>query len=339
MKDWLATLDRLLRGGDDTVRVCMAAVRGSAPREAGACMLVTAAAQHGTIGGGHLEFLAARIARDMLSGRQSARIDRMALGAALGQCCGGAVDLWFERFEGRDAPFVATALAARADATPLVLATTCAADRVVRRELLTAGSPAWLLLPHPLRTGDADATLLRDPSGDRYWERLDLREQPLWIFGAGHVAGALVPMLAPLPFALTWIDSRAAAFAAAPDSVRCIVADAPEDEVAGASDAAMFLVMTHSHDQDFAICRALLRRERLAWAGLIGSASKRTRFRQRLEARGVAAADFARITCPIGLPGLPGKRPAEIAIAVAAQVLQVAQALRAAHDTSQAASA
>ncbi|MEE8616726.1 MAG: XdhC family protein, partial [Roseateles sp.] len=77
--------------------------------------------------------------------------------------------------------------------------------------------------------------------------------------------------------------------------------------------------------EDFEIIAACLRRQRergdLGFIGMIGSRSKWASFRQRLEARGFTADDLARVTCPIGLPGVAGKQPAVIAVAVLAQIL------------------
>src|SRR6202163_4845496 len=92
---WIDTLVRLRDCGQPAVVVTVASTRGSAPREAGTKMIVTAAAVHGTIGGGHLEHKAIAIARDLLIGGANA-LRRFPLGASLGQCCGGLVHLLFE---------------------------------------------------------------------------------------------------------------------------------------------------------------------------------------------------------------------------------------------------
>ena len=115
MKDWLRTLhDELVAGGKPIVRVVVATVRGSAPREPGACMLVSGDGERGTIGGGHLEFVATRVAREMLAtAAASSRLDRFSLGASLGQCCGGIVELWFQRYEPASLPGLAEALRLR----------------------------------------------------------------------------------------------------------------------------------------------------------------------------------------------------------------------------------
>ena len=85
---------------------------------------------------------------------------------------------------------------------------------------------------------------------------------------------------------------------------------------------ACFLVLTHSHDLDLRITEAILRRGDFAYLGLIGSATKRARFVHRFEERGIATDTLARITCPIGVPGIAGKEPEVIAVAVVAQLLQ-----------------
>lgn len=150
---------------------------------------------------------------------------------------------------------------------------------------------------------------------------------PAWnvaVFGAGHVGRALVALLAALPCRVAWIDSREGEFPGeVPAGVDRIVSEAPADEVADLPAGCDVVVMTHSHALDQEIVEAALRRPDLRYLGLIGSATKRARFLARLAERGFPPAQVARLTCPVGVPGAGGKLPAEIAIAVAAQLLQV----------------
>ena len=154
-------------------------------------------------------------------------------------------------------------------------------------------------------------------------------EAPLFdlqLYGAGHVGRATVHLLETLPCRVTWIDEREAEFpatASAPHITRLCV-DAVEAEVQQALPGAFYLVLTHSHDLDLRITEAVLRRGDFGFFGLIGSATKRARFLARLTQRGVAAGAMARLTCPIGVAGIPGKQPEQIALAVVAQLLQVA---------------
>ena len=108
----------------------------------------------------------------------------------------------------------------------------------------------------------------------------------------------------------------------APGNVRIAVTDVPEAEVTAAPEGAYFLVMTHSHALDQALAECILRRGRFAYFGLIGSASKRGQFERRMAQRGIAVASMEDMTCPIGVPGIKGKDPATIAIAVAAQLIE-----------------
>ena len=85
-------------------------------------------------------------------------------------------------------------------------------------------------------------------------------------------------------------------------------------------------MLTHSHDLDLRITEAILRRGDFGYLGLIGSKTKRARFIHRFEQRGIAAEAIARMTCPIGVPGIAGKEPEVIAVAVVAQLLQAAGA-------------
>lgn len=152
------------------------------------------------------------------------------------------------------------------------------------------------------------------------------------LFGAGHVGRALAEVLGRLPLRVRWIDPRAEEFPAAVASnieVRCT--DTPEAEVRQAPPDAVFLVLTHSHALDFELVRAILGRDDFRLCGLLGSHSKRARFAQRLRVRGVAEHAIARLCCPLGVPGLAGKEPEVIAIAIAAQVLQLRGAAHAAH--------
>jgi len=313
------------------VRIVVATVRGSAPREPGACMIVSMQRGSptcwgdgtvGTIGGGHLEFVAARIARGLLEAPSAdARLDRFSLGASLGQCCGGIVELWFQRYDASDLPFLAQALHARESGGASVMASGAIAESGVGPRLLD--HDAAVREGAGALDGEQDAVLLHHASGPMLYERILPRDTDLWLFGAGHVAKALVHVLAPLPFAITWIDSREGMLPGdLPRDVRTVHSPQPAEELQDMSAGAWALVMTHSHDEDFSLCEALLRHGRFGWAGVIGSLPKATRFRQRLLQRGFSAQEISRLTMPIGIGGIRSKEAAAIAVAVAAQLLQ-----------------
>ena len=152
---------------------------------------------------------------------------------------------------------------------------------------------------------------------------------PVAVFGAGHVGTALVNALAPLPFAVTWIDSRDEIFPERlPQHVVCEHSDPVHGAVPHLVPGSRVLVMSFSHAEDLAIVLACLQRLRergdLPFVGVIGSSTKWATFRHRLAERGFSDEEMARVTCPIGLPGIVGKEPAVIAASVAAQMLQLA---------------
>lgn len=146
----------------------------------------------------------------------------------------------------------------------------------------------------------------------------------LQLHGAGHVGRAIVRLLADLPCQVLWVDERDKEFPSepSPPHIERLVSDAPEAEVALGRPGDAYLVLTHRHDLDLRIVEAILRRGDFGFCGLIGSATKRARFEHRLRERGIPAATLARLTSPIGLPGLSGKEPAVIAVSVVAQLLQ-----------------
>lgn len=169
-----------------------------------------------------------------------------------------------------------------------------------------------------------------DPSALREQLTRDLmqRHAPVALFGGGHVGTALVRALAPLPFAVTWIDSRDEIFPPdAPANVRCEHSDPVHAAVAELPAGSRVLIMSFSHAEDLDIVATCLRRQReradLAFIGLIGSRTKWATFRHRLSDRGFSDAELSRVTCPIGVKGVQGKEPEVIAVAVAAQLLQL----------------
>ncbi len=277
-------------------RVVVAEARGSTPREVGAAMLVWADGQSGTIGGGTLEHEAAQAARAGQAG-----LRRQALGPDLGQCCGGAVALLTERYD--------AAVVAQLD------------PEVVARPVAGAPKPFPVsrILAAARGQGMAPAPALIDG-----WmvEPVTRPMRPIWIWGAGHVGRALIHVLSPLPdLALTWVDTRLERFPQdVPDGVTVLPAANPADLVRHAPAQAEHLIVTYSHALDLELCHRLLHHG-AAFTGLIGSATKWARFRSRLTDLGHSPEKIAKITCPIGDPGL-GKHPQAIAVGVGQALLR-----------------
>jgi xanthine dehydrogenase accessory factor len=260
--DWLGAAQQLRRDGLPGVLVTVAEVRGHAPREAGAKMVVSRDRTWGSVGGGNLEATAVSRARELIASGatapevREAQLSPHARNEHGRQCCGGAVRL--------------------------------------------------LLEPLPARPVIA-------------------------LFGIGHVGYELARILSRLPVQLLLVDSRAGQL----DRVRLAdVIDGSADvsthhtllgeQVLGQlPHGAHVVIMTHDHAEDFALCDAALRvPQPLGSIGLIGSSVKWARFRAQLAAGGHTPEAIARITCPIGEPGIKGNEPPVIAVAVASQLLR-----------------
>lgn len=301
MFDRADLLETLARHGR-VVRVVIAEVQGSSPREVGAAMLVWEAGQSGTIGGGALEHLATERARAMLAGGVARRFDRVPLGPAIGQCCGGAVALLSELFE-VDATLPEDVLARPVQGeAPMPLA--------VKR--LLAAQRGQGIAPAPQLVQGWFVEPMARPA------------RQVWVWGAGHVGRALVSVLAPLPdLAITWVDTAPDRFPEAiPSGVTVVPAADPARLVAHAPRGAEHVVLTYSHALDLELCHRILSHG-FAALGVIGSATKAARFRARLHDLGHLPQEVARLACPIGDKSL-GKHPQAIALGVATALLRQA---------------
>jgi xanthine dehydrogenase accessory factor len=341
-RDWLPTLVKFLDREPVVVRIAVAEVRGSTPREPGAFMLVGRDSVEGSIGGGQLEWEAIAGARELLTDTGvAARVNKVVLGADVGQCCGGVVSVWLERFTRESLGLLRMASDAGTRGCA-VLSSTVRGCKVEHRVVRRSGTGASGIVATAAGTA-ADAgvdettdRLLREPrqralpilthnsAGEpTFLERLDDEFPAVWLYGAGHVGQALARILTELPLRLTWVDSRAELF---PDTIGGGARIVREpDSLATVSEApvgAYFIVMSHSHPLDYSLCHALLERNDFAWLGLIGSASKAARFRSRLKRAGIGPDVIHKLVCPIGVDGIESKWPAAIAVAVAAQLMQ-----------------
>jgi len=334
MHNWIAELAQIT---EPSVLVTVASVRGSAPREVGAKMIVTAKESIGTIGGGQLEYRCTRLACEQLKADNAngARklLRRFALGANCGQCCGGVVEVMFERMsrpddawlselrelhDSRQAVVMATSTG-NADGKYLITAEACTAFGGDRNCPHAIRSAAESMLAGSDDAISADGFLLEAirPNGFN-----------IAVFGAGHVGTATVDVLRRLDCNIRWIDSRRNIFPALlPKNVLAVESADPAREVLAMPPASWFLIMTHSHPVDLEICTQVLAREDFAYCGLIGSLSKRRRFERLMKKQGIGESVLGRLVCPIGALGVQGRKPVEIAIAVAAELLQVRDAL------------
>lgn len=193
MKIWALIL-RALEGHGRCALVSVVKTEGSAPRDAGARLVVTPEGFHGTIGGGTLEWRAIAEAQSLLDRGAAVKLASHALGPDMGQCCGGRVQLATEIFDASSLPSV--------------------------RDLAAREAQGRFTLKGRIASLDIMESFGED-------------NRRLYLFGAGHVGKALVLALAPLPFDVQWIDARPGAFPrAVPQNVTLAasadLAEAPE---------------------------------------------------------------------------------------------------------------
>ncbi len=302
-----AALVEAVEAHTQVVRLVVADVKGSAPREPGTSMLIWDDGILGTIGGGRLEFDAVKTARKLLEDGTAQLVSRIALGPEVDQCCGGSVTLAYEIY----------------NATTLDVAMSGIQDKASYMRQLEQGShtPPTALLSQVAQAIAQSQPVSTQLSKGWLVEPVWRARLPVFIYGAGHVGRALALMLAPLPqFEVHLCDVREEQFEDLPDNIQKSWTLLPTDVMAHAPQTAAHLIMTPEHEYDLELCHRLLSRS-FGYAGLIGSQTKWVRFRKRLIDLGHDDRQIDRIQCPIGDPGL-GKHPQAIAIGVTALLLQ-----------------
>ena len=303
---WTTTLKQLIEDHHNVVMVTVVNVEGSAPRESSSRMFVLPEQIIETIGGGNLEYEAITLARRMLNEENDQHycLELYGLGPALNQCCGGAVTLAFEVFT--SVPSWLNESEQYLSQYNSILVTRFTED--------TAN-----------RNFHDDVTMAQTNLDDRVLiERFNLLMPDVVIFGAGHVGSALVEVLSRLPFKISWVDEREDLFAdELPLNVTKFTGASWQQLVKRLPHQALNIIMTHSHELDEDICFSYLNEMDFYFLGLIGSKTKRARFLHRLRDRGIDQQRLGQLTCPIGVPEVTGSTPAEIAISVAAQLLNL----------------
>jgi xanthine dehydrogenase accessory factor len=335
MNQWIDDLDGLSGDDEYCVVVTVAGVRGSAPRETGAKMIVTGKETIGSIGGGQLEYQCTRLAFEQLQekdGSEQRLQRRFPLGTNCGQCCGGVVDIMFERVAMQSSAWLMALSRLHKERRPVVVVTPLnevngknlvTEDRCIHFEYNVRCPEAIIAAARQLINDNGSAMLL-----DNFLLEPVLQSDfHIAVFGAGHVGAATVDVLSKLDCRIRWIDSRRNIFPAhLPDNVTTVESGNPAQEVAAMPQGTNFLVMTHSHPLDYEICDQVLRRGDFTYCGLIGSHSKRRRFERDMRKQAMPGALLERLSCPIGIAGIASKKPADIAIAVAAELLHIRDA-------------
>ena len=336
--NWLQHLVRYSRTHGIFTRVTVLRSEGSAPREVGAWMLVGVSDQFGTIGGGALELDATRLARSLFESRVASsnnwvrEVKDYPLGPSLGQCCGGFVKLLFEVFTADEVSTLDASLTSDLDEELLVFRPVESGEPLQ----LAASRKEFHSWPFQISkhmremlSGQSlrKAQYYNDRGKDSGWfiEPVELREIPLYLYGAGHVGQAVASVLENLEFRVKWLDFSADRFPAKdnlPGNAEIVVTSTPHKVGQDAKTGAFHIIMTYSHSVDLAICHALLQKNQFGFLGLIGSRTKRQRFFNRLLEMNVDHNAIERMVCPIGANVTTGKQPNHIAIAIAAQLVE-----------------
>ncbi|WP_166113629.1 xanthine dehydrogenase accessory protein XdhC [Pseudoalteromonas sp. Z9A5] len=253
-QNWAQAIAQHEQSGTNYVIATVLGTNGSTPRGTGSKMVISGEHIYDTLGGGHLEFVVIKKARELLVQDEATQvIEQFNLAANLGQCCGGVATVMLECMQ-------------------------C--------------------------------------------ERFTLD-----IYGAGHVAQALIGILAQLPIRIRWIDNRADVFPEQiPANVVKIIDEEPTQQIKHAPNNNNYLILTHNHQLDFELTQAIIKRGDANWLGVIGSDTKAKRFKQRLTHRNFTAEQVKQMICPVGLKNVTGKLPMEVAISISAQLISLYQA-------------
>ena len=334
MGDWVADLRSRIDNGGSAVLVTVAKVQGSSPRAPGTRMLVTADDRTGTVGGGKIELQATQYARDMLAENRDIAVRDFTSDPGLDQSCGGRLTLVFDRIDRSSAGWLSAATGFReSDSRPVLVSRLDTSAKLVVAESERYGSLGAPNLDHAASGAAAvsdHVTRLETHEGVPLLigPIYEDREIELVLFGAGHVGAAIAAVLGSHPdLRITWVDDRPGLLPERTGpNVRAITTEDPAGRVPEMPPGAYFAIMSHSHKLDFDIVEQVLRRGDFRYCGLIGSASKHAQFTKRWLDRGLSEEALEHLVCPIGVDGITGRQPADIAISVAAEILRIRDA-------------
>lgn len=331
MRNMFRQIASLLSQGKDLVLVTVIASSGATPRGAGARMLIADTGRVcGTIGGGAVEYrseqIAARMLKEKCSGQQDFSLTKDDV-QNLGMICGGAVQVYFRFLPAGDRETLA--LCEKAEdlyqkGEDLWLLSDIGDEGRLGLCAKSCGSlfvdaPDWLtgeLSRHPKR--------LVKEGRDLYVEQINSSGR-VYVFGCGHVAQELVPVLSHVGFRCVALDdrpefARKELFPTAEEVLLIDFTRISDFITVGAEDYAC--VMTRGHAFD-AVVQAQMLKTPACYIGVIGSRHKKAGVFQRLrEEYGFTDEDFARVTTPIGL-SIKAETPAEIAISIAGQMIEL----------------
>jgi len=155
-----------------------------------------------------------------------------------------------------------------------------------------------------------------------YFERFNTNPWQIIIFGAGHVAQSLIPLLLTLDCQLTCYDTRREWLDKLAESPKLnkLCVENLENKVEQTSEKAFVLIMTHGHRSDFYVVQKFLEQRNQPFLGVIGSRSKAATLKKELKKVGLEQKQIEKLFCPLGF-SLGGNHPQEIAVSITAQLL------------------
>ncbi len=146
----------------------------------------------------------------------------------------------------------------------------------------------------------------------------------LYLFGAGHVAQAICRTLEGTPFKVHLIDEREEWVLSDKVSSSVIRHHMMWDKFIETArwnkDNTYAAIMTYDHTHDYGILESIIDRD-LKYLGAIGSKNKWAKFQGQLKEKGISEKQISNVHCPIGIK-VGGKSPSEVAISIAAELLQ-----------------
>lgn len=317
-----------LRAGKEMVLVTVVASSGATPRGAGARMIVTEEGRiWGTIGGGAVEYRSQQLALQVLKEKKSFGHDFSLTKddvQNLGMICGGAVQVFFHYIpedDERNIRLAEKALEIYKSGGDLWLFCDIRKGGELgiyseKSGFVDVEEPEWLL-PHLSR----HPKLLKENGREIYVEKI-LSSGKVYIFGCGHVAQELVPVLSHVGFRCVVMDDRPefADEELFPKAEKVMLIDFERiADFVTINENDYVCVMTRGHAYDTSVQAQILKTQ-ACYIGVIGSAAKKAGVYKKLYEMGFTSEDTERITSPIGL-SIKAETPAEIAISIAGQMI------------------
>lgn len=330
MRNLFKLLKQVIEDGEDAVLVTIIASCGSTPRGSGAHMIVTKRGRiYGTIGGGAVEYQCENTAQDVLK-EKSSRIMQYILNKNqiqdLGMICGGDVQVFF-RYLSLNQKFIVDfcdqveKMFVNSNQCFIIDEITDNTNYALRLYDKINGVYGADIPEEVIKELKNDSNVIEFNERKFYCEKL-IRTGMVYIFGGGHVAQALVPILSTVDFRCTVLEDREdfckkELFKGVEDTI--LINNNHVNDYITINENNFVVIMTRGHKDDQLILKQVLKTP-AKYIGVIGSKHKSAIVFDNLRKLGFTEEDLKRVTTPIGLD-IMGKTPSEIAISITAQLI------------------